>query len=538
MQRIAEPGRTSLHLNPFAVLATGTTQNEQGQVEQNAHAELADPGRRLAAEMAWLPGVSPQRAASLLDTLIASPASVQDVTDVPALARTNLLAAMFERSEAACPEDQISKQICHFTALVGTLEPQSILRTINADRSRSGFPPHAHIPKIEELLIKRREYYRQAVSSALSRLSVPRLVDAISHLADSMTAGGTSAAPELVYDLTDTYAAFFHTYIEQEARHIRELLVVIREHLVQQGSTRNEDVVLSLIQTLSTLLRHWRYLTRPIQLSGKARQLTHIPSTELAADVRQLAIDSYRHLGLLDVARQITTVMEEVFADVPEAIARIKDDAIGIASVADGMAVAHEIVRQKQGDFTFEAQLGPRPAATLRIAPDGVAYRGRRMALEDIKTVRWGKTGAGYLIAVGDGGSELIIDLTNETTYSAFVQGLWKGVGSRLLVEHVLALESKRDLCIGEAVLRDSSIDLITHAADKTINRRASYAWHDVQMTVAAGSIVIAAKNDNNSFVRLSTLDTPNAHILEMLLRMAFQKCVHRISDAFSGASG
>jgi hypothetical protein len=538
MQRTVEPGRTSLHLNPFAVLAASTTHGEQGQVEQNACAELADPGRRLMAEMAWLPGVSPQQAALLLDTLVASPASVQDVTNLPALPRANLLAAMFERSQAACPDDQISTQIGHFAALVDTLEPQSILRTINADRSRVGFPPHIHIAQVEGLLSERKKYYRQTVKSALSRLSSPRLVEAIIHLADSMTVGGTSRAPELVYDLTDTYATLFHAYLEQQARHIRQLMVIVREHLVQQGSTCNEGVILSLIQTLATLLRHWHYLTRPIQLSAKARDLTHIPSTELAAEVRRLAIDAYRNLGLLDVARQITTVMEEVFADVPEAIACIKDDAIGIASVADGMAVAHDIVRQKQGDFTFEARIGPGPSDTLRISSDGVACKGRRMALADIKTVRWGKTAAGYLIAVGDNGSELVIDPTSETIYSAFVQSLWKGVGSRLLVEHVLALESGRDLYIGEAVLRDSSIDLIRHGADSAINRRVSYPWHDVQMTVAPGYIVIAAKNDTNSFVRLSTLETANAQILEMLLRMAFQKCVHRISDAFSSESG
>jgi hypothetical protein len=306
-------------------------------------------------------------------------------------------------------------------------------------------------------------------------------------------------------------------------------LVTIREHLAQP------NVIPSLIQVLSDLLRHWRYLARPIQLSAKARDLTHIPSTELAAEVRQLAIDSYRHLGLLDVARQITTVMEEVFADAPEALAFIKKDTVGIAAVANDMAVAHEIVRQEQGDFTYEAQIG---SDVLRISPDGIAGSGRRMALEDVKAVRWGKQHLGYLIGVGDGRSELVINLSSETIYSAFVQSLWKGVGSRLVVEHVLALRSKRDLHIGEAIVRDSSIDLIWHAADAGDNCRVSCSWHDVQMTVAHGFVVIAAKSNDNIYVRLSALETPNAHILEMLLRMAFQKCVHRISDAFSGASG
>jgi hypothetical protein len=522
MQRTAEQGRTSLHRNPFAVLG------EQGQVEQNARAELADPVRRLTAEVAWLPGISPPQAALLLDTLIASPASVQDVAELPALARANLLAAMFERSEAACPNDQIATQIGRFTALVDTLEPRSILRTINADRSRLRFPPHTDIAKIEGLLSERKQYYLQTLRTALSRLSVPHLVAAITHLADSMTVGGTAPAPELVYDLTDTYAVVFHASLEQEAGHIRQALVTIREHLAQP------NVIPSLIQVLSDLLRHWRYLARPIQLSAKARNLTHIPSTELAAEVRQLAIDSYRHLGLLDVARQITTVMEEVFADVPEALAFIKKDTVGIAAVANDMTVAHEIVRQEQGDFTYEAQIG---SDVLRISPDGIAGSGRRMALEDVKAVRWGKKHSGYLIGVGDGRSELVINLSSETIYSAFVQSLWKGVGSRLVVEHVLALRSKRDLYIGEAIVRDSSIDLIRHAANAA-GARVNYPWHDVQMTVAHGFVVIAAKNDKDNFVRLSALETPNAHILEMLLRMAFQKCVHRISDAFSGASG
>jgi hypothetical protein len=79
-----------LHRNPFAVLGVTVRDDRRTIVEQAEHQSLlhdadecqsarsmlTNPKNRVAAEMAWLPGVSPDRVNRLLETLLANTMSV------------------------------------------------------------------------------------------------------------------------------------------------------------------------------------------------------------------------------------------------------------------------------------------------------------------------------------------------------------------------------------------------------------------------------------------------------------------------------
>ena len=84
-------GNLSIHKNPFSLLCVSTRDGRKLIVEraeerslavdpascQQARSELTNPRTRLAAEISWLPGVSPRRATALLNSLTADPFSVR-----------------------------------------------------------------------------------------------------------------------------------------------------------------------------------------------------------------------------------------------------------------------------------------------------------------------------------------------------------------------------------------------------------------------------------------------------------------------------
>ena len=101
---------TSLHNSPFALLGISTRDKAIKIVEHaeekslfldsdvctKARNDLTTARNRLTAEIKWFPGVSPNRASSLLDTLIEDIDFLKDDTSLPPLANANVLAAAFE----------------------------------------------------------------------------------------------------------------------------------------------------------------------------------------------------------------------------------------------------------------------------------------------------------------------------------------------------------------------------------------------------------------------------------------------------------
>ena len=89
--------------NPFRVLEASTRDSrarltelaEQGALlgdeerTSNALNVLANPRRRVAAEMSWIPGVAPGRVAEVLAALDESPERVSALEGLPPLAASN-----------------------------------------------------------------------------------------------------------------------------------------------------------------------------------------------------------------------------------------------------------------------------------------------------------------------------------------------------------------------------------------------------------------------------------------------------------------
>lgn len=502
---------------------------------QKARSDLTSPRTRLNAEMAWLPGVSPEKASQLMAALNSDPISIREKSGLPTLAHLNLMAAAFEAVDENNSADDVAQFIQEIAYLFDDLSTDEILCDINEDRSVSGFPEIRGIDQIEIGLAERKRYYRNAIRDALNRLPSALLVNVMTIAVDDITFGGKISAPELIDDLVDSYAVETQGFLQQEAENAQKLIKVARD-----SAKLDESVVKPILDKLEEVARNWDYVAQPIQLSAKARGIDHKPSHEIAYSVRNLAIDLFNKHDMLAQSQRLTALIQELFAELPEVAARTEQDSDALSDIFQNRKKAESQKNEWARDITYKAEIGIIFKDILGISPNEVVWKNQRFPLNAVTRVRWGAvlhsvngtpTGTTYTIAFGDNRSEAVVELKNESIYSAFVEKLWKAVVIRLLMELLETLKTGKKVHFGKVILRDDGVTLIKHRFLRA-NESIRCSWEQVHIWTVDGTFYIGAKDDKKTYVGLSYIYAANTHVLEQVIRMAFKKSgMRKLSD-------
>lgn len=548
-QRKRSLHQSHLQKSPFALLGVSTRDDRRRIVEQaeersleldhdacqKARSDLTSPRMRLGAEMSWLPGVSPRKAAQLVSSLHSDPMSLREESGLPTLAHLNLLAAAFEAVDGNDSADDVAKFIQEMACLVDDLSAEQVLRDINEDRSVSGFPEVKSVEQVETELSERKRHYRNAIKDALNRLPPASLVAAMTAAVDQITSGGEMHAPELIDDLVDSYAVEAQGFLQKEADSVEKLIKAARD-----SAKSGESVVKPIVDKLVAVARNWDNVAQPIQLSAKARGIDHEPSREIAYSIRSLAIDLFNEYDMLTQSQRITGLIQELFAELPEVVERVEQDSEALADIFQNRKVNEAQRDEWTRDITYRAEVGVLFKDILSISPDGLTWKKRCFPLDTVTRVRWGAvrhsvngipSGTTYTLAFGDNRSEAVVELKNESTYNAFLEKLWKAVVIRLLTELFETLRAGNEVRFGEAMLRDDGISLIKHKF-LGANEKVHCSWGQVHLWSADGSFYIGSKDDKKTYVGLSYIHAANTHVLEQAIRMAFKKPgMRRLSD-------
>ena len=540
---------TALHRTPFAILGVTTRDDRRRIVElaeeksleldhdvcQKARSDLTNPRTRLSAEIAWLPGVSPRKASQLVEGLLHDPMAVREESGLPTLAHLNLLAAAFEAVDGEHDAEDLASFIQEVAYLVDELDFEDILRDINEDRAVSGFPEVRALDQIEAELAERKRCYRSAIKDSLDRLPSTTLVQVMTDTVEEVTLGGEDHAPELIDDLVDSYEVETQGFLQKEAENVHKLIKAARD-----SANLGEAAVKPYVDKLDVVARNWDRVAQPIQLSAKARGLEHEASRNLGYQIRSLAIDLFNTHDMLVQSQRLTELLQELFAELPELVERIDDDADTLRGILceREQAVARE--EEWAREITYHTQVGIVFKDALSISPDGISWKGQNFPLESITRVRWGgvrhsvngiATRTTYTIAFGSAGSEAVVELTKEHVYIKFVDSLWRAVCIRLLGDMLEALRNGQVIHFGEAVLHDSGVTLIKRRFWGA-NEKLWCSWNQVRVWNADGSFCIGAKDDKKAQVAISYIHVPNTHILERVIRMAFDRPgMQRLSD-------
>jgi hypothetical protein len=307
-----------------------------------------------------------------------------------------------------------------------------------------------------------------------------------------------------------------------------------------------EGAVDSLVEKIEKVVRNWDKFASPIQLSAKARGIDHSPSTELAYAIRSLAIDLFNNHNMLASSQRLTNLGQELFGRLPEVAERIEQDAIALADIQirrkQTETESKEREEQWAKDITYSAEVGLVFKDFLGISPEGISWKGDRYPLDSITAVRWGSTrhsvngiptGTDYTIAFATRSGSTAISLKRESTYSGFLNALWRGVCVRLMIEMSEALKDGRTLVIGDIAVEDASVTLSKYRF-LGANEKFRLPWSDVQVWSANGQFVIGSKRDGKVSGSASYMDHWNTHLLDHLVQAGFKKGVSKLSDFFN----
>ena len=551
--------------NPFHILTATPRDNRKKIMEladernllldlsecRQAYAHLTHPRKRLAAELAWLPGVLPKHVNAVLRYLESSELTIAGtdklmqfrnrfgVSKMTPIASANLLATGMTR----VPDDSsgdVSKWILEIAWTFQKINPEEVRAVINEERVVSGFPLVTDTSAIEMEIKERRRHYRRVITSALSNLSVEERIKSVTIVVETSTDNGKNPGLILIDDLVDAYEVDAQEFLEKEERSIE----VLDEKIRSEAEANSPDSALALmVNQLIQVVKNWDIFAQPIQINKKIQGLFHDASYRVAGRVRKLAVDLVNKYGKLDFSQQLTNMLQEVFAEVGEVAERIAEDAKALDEIAEQRLVLIETAKKRaeewRREITYEAHIGNFFKKKLRISPEGIEWKGNRWNLDSITRIRWGgtrkivygiPTGTTYKIIFGNDSSYSSIELQEEAIYGDFIDRLWRAVGVRLLTEYLEGLRDEKKYRFGSAVIRDRGLEL-ERARLFSSNERVFLRWSELVIWNGAGVFCIGKKGDKKLSVSFSYQDEDNIHVLEAAIRMFWKRGGDKLSN-------
>ena len=362
----------SLTSNPFHILGAKMTDDRRrivalakeksfgGDEEAVREAQriLLTPKKRLAAEIAWLPGVEPDQIGELLTATLAGPNSAEDewlmgvlLPNLPGLARANLLAHMLVHSGAldasarqpVASEEFWARRIALLAGAHHAVRTDEVTALVNEGRLAAGVPTASKQDVIEELQ-DRANSFRDTIEHRLDDLPLPVMVKAITSAVNMATRGGSRHAPALIDSLIDAYyVRRVGGTMDQRERGIANLVSRVRTDISGGKISR----VPAMVAEIERSLRAWDALAQPIQLSLASRGMSHSPSNQIMHDTRNLAVEMINEHGavLFKVARGLTKTLREVFAEMEPITELLDEDVATLDGISAGAQPLHVTAR-------------------------------------------------------------------------------------------------------------------------------------------------------------------------------------------------
>ena len=506
-----------------------------------ARSDLTNPRRRLSAEIAWLTGVSPKNVRAFIQWISKPVRSIPSGLDkLPSLAHANILAAGLSQLIGPYSSDKMSEWILALSFAFEEISPEVVSLQINEERIVSGFPEVNNLSMVEEEIQERRRHYCKVIKSALDNLSAKDIVKTVTLVVESATDNGEVHGPILIDDLVDSYDVEAQSFLIKEAENIEVLVEKIRTAV---DTERPDSILSTMVNQLIQVVKNWDAVAQPIQVSTKSRGLDHDASHHVSGLVRGLAVYLFNKHEKLDFSRQLTNMLQEVFAEVVDVAELTAKDASALNDIAEQrvrlLADAKNRVEEWRRKITYEVEMGVLFKNKLRISPEGIEWKGRRWDLDSITRVRWGgtrhsvnfiPTGTTYSIVFGNSSDYSSIELRKQDIYNNFIDRLWRAVCVRLLTEFLEGLRDGKQYRFGTTVINDRGMELERKKLFSS-NERVFCPWGELVIWNGAGVFCIGKKNDKKLAAAFSYQNEDNVHILESAIRMLWKRGGDRLSN-------
>lgn len=505
-----------LELADECSLTLGTTECAQARLA------LINPRKRIEAEIAWLPGLSTETAAEILQMLqshtpnILSHATVKQTATSAPLAYANLLATALHHLPPPSPENAAQK-ITDLAVAFETAAPGNITHTLNQERLLSGFPQVTDTA-VEETLQARRPAYLQSIKALLNRMPPGQLVKTIHIAVDSTTSTGTRHAPVLIDDLINTYEIEAQPFFQKEEKHIDYLLGQLKT-ATTAGHT--DETLNRLIGELCLVVQNWGNIAQAIQLSTKSRGLSHTGSIRIANKIQDTCSFLWGQHGKLKQTQSLNTLLQKTFANVVQ----IAEFAIQDAHALNNLQTKNHSLKQPTPITPYSIKIGffndP-----FQISADGILWKKRTTPLKEITRIRWFATvhyqsalhtKITYTILWGTASYTSELTTESKTHFKQITSRLQQTVCTRLLSQYLIGLKAGQAYPFGPVTIHDSGVTftrkkLFTNDEQIFCPWRELHAWHE------PGGFCIGKKETQKLNAFLSYISEDNIHVLELAI--------------------
>ena len=303
---------------------------------REARIVLTTPRKRLAAEIAWLPGLEKDEIRRAMEAENEHPGAVLRMTDLPALTRANLMADGLVQADPQAISNLAAWWIVELADAHDRIRADRVTTSVNEARLAAGVPMASQQDVVEELR-GRHHHFRDAIERCMDGLAFERMVEIVTLVVNRATLESARHAPPLIDSLIDSYYE----------RRVREKMAAKRQEirkLVSQARGRVGINVAGIVAQLERAVVAWDVMAQPIQVSLASRGMSHSASNDVMHEVRNLAVELFNEHKLLEVAQSLTKILREVFAEM-EPITEILDKDV---SVFDGIAKRVKAARSQQ----------------------------------------------------------------------------------------------------------------------------------------------------------------------------------------------
>ena len=170
----------------------------------DARVTLMHPLKRISAEVAWLPGVAPERVDAALKQLDSPTLNLLDINELTPIAQVNLLAAGLSRLPYLSSYNFV-KWILKMTKAFEDITSEEVYRILNEARKESGFPGITDLSSVEEKIRNQRNHYRQIIKVALENLSTKERASAVTLAIETTTGNSEYPLTNSDEDLVASY---------------------------------------------------------------------------------------------------------------------------------------------------------------------------------------------------------------------------------------------------------------------------------------------------------------------------------------------
>lgn len=538
--------------NPFATLKASTRDRKAHLNELadeaalhgdhdaavNARNVLSNPRTRLAAEVAWFPGLSPKRIALTLEHIAQGGSPALDGFN--ALSCANFLAEAL-RARSMGGRRELQEGIEALASQVEKIDVDDVLQAINEDRQAAGLPAVTDASLVEAEINERVRHYERTATALLEDLPSGDMVAVYERLIFDSTNEGDDVGHRLVGALIDSYELKASGFLAEEAGRINGLI-----EKAKSAADRNvaERQVRASVNEIIGALRAWDRVAQPVQIAFKSRGLVHAESQNLAFAARGLGLHLFNKHGYLEDAKLMSEALHELFAEVAAVSDQVGEDLEALEGIAIERADRQRNEAQSEADFareiTYETQFGLIFKDKFKISPAGFDYKGSLIPLDQISGVRWGAvknstngipTGTDYFFAYGTPSSAVLLQ-PNQHQYQAIIQRAWRAVCIRILLNWMEDWSKGRSIRIEGVEVSDDGLVLRRSRFLKEDESK-FFTWFDLSKSAQNGSLNFFGKNDKKFSASFSYKDGWNVHVLDFAIDRIWEGKASKLSKIF-----